>query len=132
MPSPKSGSPGTIVPPTDPVEAHDADDAIPGDVEAAKASQREAGTGKYGSTPVTPHQNVPDADNPDKKSWIEVQLIDDVDEPVPGARYTVTLADGTVYGSTTDQNGVGRVSFIDPGQCDICFPDLDQDAWEPA
>jgi type VI secretion system secreted protein VgrG len=135
MPSAKDGSPGTIVPPTDADVAEDANDADPGAVEAVKTYQRETKTGRYGSEPVDPHTNDPettDPDTPPKTSWIEVQLIDDESNPVAGARYTVTMSDGTVWDSSTDDKGVGRVDGIDPGSCDISFPDLDQDAWEPA
>lgn len=87
MPSPKDGSPGTLVPPTDADVAADADDADPGAVESAKAYQRETQTGKYGTQQVDPHstdEEEPDPEVPPKTSWIEVQLIDDADQPVPG------------------------------------------------
>lgn len=42
------------------------------------------------------------------------------------------MSDGTVWDSSTDDKGVGRVDGIDPGSCKISFPDLDKDAWEPA
>ena len=58
--------------------------------------------------------------------------MDDAGQPLPGVSYEVKLPDGSVSSGTTDDKGVGRVSNIDPGNCDISFPNLDQDAWEEA
>ena len=69
----------------------------------------------------------------DKHSWIEIELVDEEDNPVPGQAYRVTLPDGTtVAEGTLDENGRARVDGIDPGTCQITFPDLDQEAWERA
>ncbi len=69
----------------------------------------------------------------EKKSWIEIELVDEDDNPIPGERYKVTLPDGTtVAEGTLDENGFARVDGIDPGSCKITFPSLDKDAWEKA
>jgi len=69
----------------------------------------------------------------EKKSWIEIELVDEDDNPIPGERYKVTLPDGkTVAEGTLDENGFARVDGIDPGNCKITFPSLDKDAWEKA
>jgi len=69
----------------------------------------------------------------EKKSWIEIELVDEDDNPIPGERYKVTLPDGkTVAEGTLDENGFARVDGIDPGNCKITFPNLDKDAWEKA
>ncbi len=71
--------------------------------------------------------------NEEKKSWIEIELVDEEDNPVPGERYKVTLPDGkTVAEGTLDEKGFARVEGIDPGTCKITFPNLDKDAWEKA
>ena len=70
--------------------------------------------------------------NKDKKSWIEIELLDEQGNPVAGERYRVTLPDGkTIAEGTTDENGFARVSNIDPGSCKITFPNLDREAWRP-
>jgi type VI secretion system secreted protein VgrG len=133
MPSPKAGTPGTIVPPAEPKEALDADEANPGQVETVKAGQRETGTGKYGSNPVKPFKppQTPE-EKKQKKSWIEIALVDEDDNPVPGASYRITLPDDSVASGTTDGKGSARVEGFDPGSCKITFPDLDGDLWTSA
>ena len=72
-----------------------------------------------------------DDDEVEERSWIEIELVDEDDQPVTGERYRITLPDGTtVAQGTTGSDGVARVSGIDPGTCKITFPDLDKDAWE--
>ena len=44
----------------------------------------------------------------------------------------ITLPDGTVAQGTLDNNGFARVDGIDPGSCQITFPNLDTEAWERA
>lgn len=54
MPSPKSGSAGSAVSPTDSNVAEEADKADPGEMAKIKAEQIQTGTGKYGSTTLKP------------------------------------------------------------------------------
>ncbi len=65
-------------------------------------------------------------------TWIEIQLLDEEGDPVPGQRYEIELPDGEVRKGTLNYRGRARVDNIDaPGACQIRFPDLDADAWEP-
>lgn len=133
MPSPKSGKAPSAVSPSDPVLAEDADVADPGEVAQIKAEQIEKEQGKYGATPVKPYKPPQNQEEEETKtSWIEIELVDEEDEPVPGEKYEVTLPDGSVKKGTLDQQGFARVDYIDPGTCQITFPDLDKDAWEKA
>ena len=128
MPSPKSGSAGSAVPPADPDAAQEADSANPGEVDSIKASQRQTKTGKYGAAKAKPYKS-----DKNKKSWIEIELVDEANQPVPGEQYKITLPDGeAVAGGTLDERGFARVDGIDPGTCKITFPDLNRDAWKPA
>ena len=68
---------------------------------------------------------------PDVLSWIEVHLLDMEGNPVGGKQYAITTPDGNVSQGTLDSSGKVRLDGIKPGACDICFPDLDKDAWEP-
>ena len=132
MPSPKSGSTGSIVAPAEPNKAADADSADPGDVAEVKAEQIEKKEGKYGSTPVQPYKAPTEEEAEKKTSWIEIELVDEEDQPVPGEKYEIILPDERVAKGTTDQNGLARIEGIDPGTCKITFPKLDKDAWKKA
>jgi hypothetical protein len=148
MPSPKSGTAGTPVPPADATEACDADVADPGAVEAEKSFQRDAQTGKYGTVQTTPfkpaEESASDSDAPaaaespantTEKSWIEIVLVDEENNPIPGEAYAITVPDSTADGGTSvasgtlDEKGFARVEGFDPGTCQVTFPNLDQDAW---
>ena len=53
-------------------------------------------------------------------------------EVVPGEKYKITLPDGeTLAEGTLDDKGFARVDGIDPGNCKISFPDLDEEVWSP-
>jgi hypothetical protein len=127
MPSPKSGNAGSAVSPLEPREAYEADKANPGEVEKIKAEQMKTKPGKYGSAQSRPHK--PDKD---KKSWIEIELVDKKNKPVPGEAYRLTLPDGeTVAEGTLDKKGFARVEGIEPGTCKATFPNLEKQAWKP-
>ena len=131
MPSPKSGSAGSAVPPAPPDPASDADDANPGAVEAIQGTQLKTKTGKYGSVQVQPYKPPQTkADKDKKKSWIEIVLVDEDDNPQAGEEYQITLPDGSVADGTLDEKGFARVDGIDSGTCDVTFPNLDKDAWK--
>ncbi len=133
MPSPKSGSPGSIVAPAAPEKALDADVADPiGDPNAPKAA--EAKRLKYEANPPKPYKPPKTPDEKKKKtSWIEIEVIDEADQPVTGLAYKITLADGkTAKTGTLDEKGQARVAGIEPGNCKVTFPTLDKEAWEKA
>lgn len=117
----KSGTARTIVPPTEPEEAAPATKDKPGQ------------NMRYGGEPVerTPPEPTP-PEPPPETSWIEIELIDEADEPVPGARYEITASDGKVYDGSTGADGCARVEPIAVGTCQISFTKLDQHAWERA
>ena len=122
MPSPKSGNAGSAVTPAVPAAAQDADKANPGEVEQIQAQQRQTQTGKYGSAKVKPYK--PDSQ---KKSWIEIEMVDEDNNPVPGEHYRITLPDGeTVADGTLDNKGFARVDGIRPGDVSDHFSRLGQ------
>lgn len=67
-----------------------------------------------------------------KKTWIAIQLVDMDGKPIQGERFRIELPDGRVIEGTTDADGKGGASDIEPGTCKVTFPDLDSDAWEQA
>jgi hypothetical protein len=70
----------------------------------------------------------------DKFHWIEIELVyENGGEPVPFEEYCVKLPTGAQVRGYLNAKGWARVNFIkDPGNCDISFPKLDKEAWEPA
>jgi hypothetical protein len=132
--NPKSGKAGKIVAPAKPAKAEEADVADPGKVAEAKAQQAQSKTGKYGSQPAKPHKASSENQEAQqqKKSWIEIELVDEAGEPVAGESYEITLPDGKTTKGTLDSKGFARVDGIDPGTCKVTFPNLDKDAWDRA
>jgi hypothetical protein len=143
MPSPKSGTAGSLVPPATPRKALEADIADPGEVAQAKAEQQHSQSGKYGMSVVQsfkPGQNAKsdvDIDPRDRdtsepeKSWIAIELLNRDGRPVPGKAYRIELPDGLVTEGTLDERGGARVEGIDPGTCKVTFPTLHRTAWKP-
>lgn len=131
MPSPKSGKAGTAVDPADPATAEDADQADPGEVEQVKAQQRQTHTGKYGAVSAKPYKPPQTKEEKaKKKSWIEIELVGEDGEGISGEKYRITLPDDSVAEGTLDEKGWARVEGFDEGTCKVCFPDLDEEAWE--
>jgi len=67
--------------------------------------------------------------DPKKKTFIEIEMVDEEGNPVADESYEVTLADGSVTDGSLDDKGQARIEGLDPGNCQITFPDLDKDAW---
>jgi type VI secretion system secreted protein VgrG len=113
------GSVGSLVPPANP--------AVP--IEPGTA---QAGSGMvYSQAPVAAAAPTYNAEeNKDKKSWVEIELVDEEGNPCPGERYQIKLPDGSVDSGTLDEKGKARV-ICDPGTAEVTFPDLDKDTWEP-
>jgi hypothetical protein len=128
----KSGKLVKAVEPTNPEEAFEADVADPGKVAKVKAKQMKEQVGKYGSTAVRAHKansGQPKDENEQLTTWIEIELLDEDDNPVSGKKYEIKLPDGAVAKGTLDGYGFARVEGINPGECKVCFPELDKDAW---
>jgi type VI secretion system secreted protein VgrG len=134
---PLNGTPKQPNKPVAPKKPYDADNADPGEMNKLKQEQFEAGAGKYGETPAQPYKKGGDPeaasggkDGPGKKKdWIEVELVDEADQPVAGEAYRVTLPDGSIASGTLDEKGFVHIGEIDTGTCKINFPNLDRDAW---
>ena len=131
----KSGKLVTAVEPSKPKEAFEADEAKPGKVAETKAKQVENKKGKYGSTVISAYKPLKDQTDEEKEentSWIEVELKDEEDTPVPGQNYEIELPDGKIAKGTLDGDGFARIDGIKPGECKVCFPDLDAKVWDKA
>jgi type VI secretion system secreted protein VgrG len=106
----------------------DADDVRPGSdrnyqTQPYEVEQLEPLTGKF--EPVKPPEQ-----EEVELTWIEIELVDESDRPMPGERYELKLPNGKIRKGTLDANGVARVENIPPGACEVCFPNLDAEAWE--
>lgn len=66
------------------------------------------------------------------KTWIEIELVDDKGKPVVGERYRIVLPDGSQEEERLDGHGRARINNLDPGECQISFPDIDGREWGPA
>jgi len=73
--------------------------------------------------PITPRET---------KTWVTIRLVDDADppQPVARARYRIKLPDATVREGSLDGMGIAHFEGLDPGTCEVSFPDYDHDAWE--
>ena len=125
-----SGSAGSLVSPNAAAAAAAALTAKPGAEMAMSPLEEERGK----APPNDANAHDPNSDeNKDKTHYIEVELVDEAGKPVPGAAVKVTLPDGeTVASGSTNEKGLYKVSNIDPGNCEIHFPDYDDAAWEEA
>ena len=65
------------------------------------------------------------------KTWIEITLVDEDGEPVPYEPFEIELPDGRKVGGRLDGNGLARFSNIDPGTCQVSFPEIDGGEWNP-
>jgi hypothetical protein len=68
---------------------------------------------------------------PDKATWIEVVLLDQGGEVVPGEKYQIKLPDGSLMEGALDDKGKVRFDSIVPGQATISFPEIDGREWSP-
>jgi hypothetical protein len=84
------------------------------------------------SSLATEDSNSPATSGVAKAStWVEITLVGEDDQPLPGERYRLRLPSGEVLEGTLGADGCARVTGIPHGRCMVSFPDLDAQAWEP-
>jgi type VI secretion system secreted protein VgrG len=121
------------VAPISPAVAEVADNANPGSTDETYRKQRAALSPEDLVAKDAPWHNPASEETRRKRHWIEIELVDEDGQPVPGERYRITLPDGTTLAEgTLDGKGFARVHGIDPGTCKVTFPNLDGAAWRPA
>jgi len=64
------------------------------------------------------------------KTWIAIRLLDEDGKPVPDVAYSVTLPDGSIMTGSLDDQGCARFDEIDPGQCQVSFPEIHAKEWK--
>jgi hypothetical protein len=67
-----------------------------------------------------------------EKTWVEFRLVDQDGKPVGNVGYQVTLPDGEVFRGRLNAQGMVRFDRIDPGECQISFPEIDGGEWKAA
>jgi len=125
--SPTSPSPLDPVAPEDPTEA---DEASAGALAKRRRGERTPEPKDPAAVEVKPFSPPSEDDEDAPEGWIEIELVDEAGAGVPGERYRVTLPNGRVASGTLNKDGFARIEGFEPGTCKICFPKLDQDAWE--
>jgi type VI secretion system secreted protein VgrG len=130
MADPGSVKQGNVVAPTKPTAAKEAAKSSAGNIEQVQAGQFSTTPPKYGTQSVKAH--VKNEENVDKTHWIEILLVDDAGQPVPGESVDIKCPDGSVATRSTDDKGLARVEYLDSGTCEITFTKLDKEAVEPA
>jgi hypothetical protein len=69
--------------------------------------------------------------DPSKPHFIEIELLDQKGHPIPHERFRVVAPNKKPFEGFLDDKGFARIDGIDPGTCDISFPDLDAGTWKP-
>lgn len=64
--------------------------------------------------------------------WLEIELLDDVGQPVADEEFKVVLPDGQVVRGFLDDKGRERIAPVTvAGNCRVSFPALDGKDWKP-
>ena len=63
-------------------------------------------------------------------TWIEIELVEPDGQPAANERYKLTLPDGSTKWGRLDQHGKARVERLQPGNCQVTFPDRDEQVWD--
>lgn len=63
------------------------------------------------------------------KTWIEMEVVDDLGRPMAGQEYVCMLPNGAIERGTLDAKGRVRFDGIEPGNCSFSLPALDQETW---
>lgn len=80
--------------------------------------------------PAAPVRPQPPRPTEEETHWIEIVLLGEDEEPLPGFKWTIELPDGELREGVLDERGRARLDDIPGGTCRVSFPELDQDAWE--
>ncbi|WP_434420361.1 hypothetical protein [Nannocystis pusilla] len=99
-----------------------------------RGQQREVLVGGSAEVEAKPHDDnsfeMMEAGPP--THWVEIELVDEDGEGIPGQPYLIVTPDGVERRGFTDSLGSARVSRIPAGVCEVFFPELDAGAWESA
>ena len=68
-------------------------------------------------------------ESPAETTWIEIELLDPDGKPVSDERFKITMPDGSIQYGRLDSNGKAKIERLQPGSCQVTFPDRDQEVW---
>lgn len=69
----------------------------------------------------------------ERAHWVEVCIVGENDEPLPGVACEITLPSGKVVRRRSDRHGLVRIEGITtPGACSLSLPGRHENAWAPA
>lgn len=58
-------------------------------------------------------------------TWVAIKLVDDQNNPIPGAKYVIIFPDGERKDDVLDGDGYAYFSGIPEGDCTVGFPEFD-------
>lgn len=64
-----------------------------------------------------------------KTTWIEIELIDENNKPVPEEQYRIEMPDGSIEDGFLDAQGRAYIDGLEPGTCKVSFPKIDGNEW---
>jgi hypothetical protein len=124
----KTGSAGSATAPVEAEEALEAVDDKSGEVSEGSGSQVERAKAKAEAAKVPPLKPPEEEEKKARTSWIEVELVNELGEPMPFESVEIITPNGRVT-TTLDENGLCRIDEIEKGSCEISFTRLDKEAW---
>jgi hypothetical protein len=104
-------------------EYHEDTDDIPTEEELKKSSNR-YNPPEYFFTVVVGGISA-DSGLLEFNDWIEIELLDEKDNPIPNEKYVIDLADGSQKTGTLDSKGFTRIEDIPPGAFFVSYPALE-------
>ena len=66
------------------------------------------------------------------KTWIEIEVVDELGRPISGEPYDCMMPDGKIETGTLDSRGRVRFDGIDSGTCVFSLTGQDKDTWKKA
>lgn len=121
-----SASNGTEVSMADPAEPAEADTVGSG---SDKTYSQEAHEWEGLEVESISDENAEEEAPEEELSWVDIELVDDENNPCPYERYELTLPNGKKRRGWLDGRGQAHVTGIPPGQCEVTFPNLDREGW---
>ncbi len=67
-----------------------------------------------------------------KNSWIEIYLRDKNGKPLAGEKYRIKLPDASIEEGVLDAHGHAEYYGINPGMCEVSFPNIPDEKWDLA
>lgn len=99
--------------------------------EMASSDQRAANQAAADESQAADQSQPAGADSQTAQTtWIAIELIDADGNSVANEQYKITMPDGSIKYGTLDANGKARIEKLQPGTCQVTFPNRDQEVWE--